>query len=88
MEQIGGDLRSWKELDRWLGTRELEVIISDRGMAILTRPSANVMVSTKCEVNMTKKYRVESFAMVLTIPGAVVFLVRKTISKNAKKSDQ
>ena len=65
----------------------------DGGTAILTRPSANVIVSTKFVVNMTKKYRVESVAMVPTIPGplnpgAVIFFVTKTISRNAKKSDR
>ena len=40
----------------------------DRGMVTLTLPNAKVIVSTRWEVNMTRKYWVASFAMVFRIP--------------------
>ena len=58
----------------------------------LTRPIIRVIVSTKCEVKMTRKYRVASSAIVPKIlgalkPGIFDFLAKKRINENASESD-
>ena len=60
-------------------------------MVALTRQRIRVISSTKCEVNITKKYRVASSKTVLNIPGTLgssVFdrLAKKNVNKNARKS--
>jgi hypothetical protein len=77
-------------LDRFLESR-----ISgspENEMLILTRPRFRVISRTKWEVNITRKYRVASSAMVLkTIgilsPHASDFIARTTITENARRSD-
>lgn len=61
-------------------------------MALLTRPRFRVISRIKWEVNITRKYRVASSAMLLKIVGILVpcpsaFTAKKTITENARKSD-
>ena len=64
---------------------------SRRGAVVLTRPRVRVISSTKWEVNMTKKYRVESSAIAPRMVGIIAddffdFIAKKTINENARKS--
>ena len=61
-------------------------------MVALTRQRIRVISNTKCEVNITRKYRVASCNTVLNMPGTLessVFdrLAKKNVNKNARKSD-
>jgi len=64
----------------------------ERGGAVtLTRPRVRVISSTKWEVNIKKKYNVESSAMVFRILGSLplvplVIIARESINENARKS--
>ena len=65
---------------------------SDRGAVALTRPRFRVISSTKWEVNITKKYRVASSAIVLKIvgiwsPGVFVRLAKTMVNAKARKSE-
>jgi len=82
--------RSW--IDGW-GEDALDVIggVESGGTATLTRPRVRVISSTKWEVNIIKKYKVESSAMVFRIFGSLplvsfVVIAKKIINENASKS--
>ena len=64
---------------------------SGEAAAVLTRPRFRVISSTKWEVNITRKYRVASSAMVPKIvgilsPGVVHRVAKKIVSENASRS--
>ena len=60
-------------------------------MIVLTGPRFRVMISTKCEENMTMKYRIASAAMVPMIvrtlsPRTLSLVAKNVIVKNARES--
>jgi len=59
--------RSW--IDSWRGTHWASFSAVGRGAVALTRPRIRVISSTKWEVNITRKYRVASSAMVPRMVG-------------------
>ena len=59
--------RSW--IDSWRGTHWTSLGTIGRGAVALTRPRIRVISSTKWEVNITRKYRVASSAMVPRMVG-------------------
>ena len=63
-----------------------------RRAVALTRPRVRVITRTKWAVNMTKKYRAVSWAMVLKSPTTLRpdrfdFFAKYTINRNARESD-
>lgn len=63
-----------------------------RGTITLARPRVRVITSTKWAVNMTRKYRTVSSAMVLKSPrtlnpDVLDLFAKKTIKDNATESD-
>ena len=64
-----------------------------RGWFTLTRPRSRVISSTKWEVNMTRKYRIASSAIVPKRLGILSFFAsdfeaKKTINVKARKSSK
>lgn len=64
---------------------------SRRERVVLTRPRFRVITRTKCEVNMTRKYRVASSAIFPKIVWKLRLVLlhrfaKKTMDKNTRKS--
>lgn len=88
---VGDDLRSWQKLDRFLDAPGVTGRSPNRRTTTLTRPRLKVISSTKWEVNITKKYRVASSAMVFKIlgilsPDAFDRAATKMVNENARRS--
>lgn len=92
-KKFGDDLRRCEKLQRPLEKRTLDVTGRrlERGTVALTRAKIRVIKSTKWAVNITKKYRVASFAMTCQrlrklSPGVLESCARKMISENTRRS--
>ena len=71
----------------------MSLTVIQKGTTTLTCPKVRVITSTMWEVNMTRKYRVASCAIVLMRDGILSpsfsdRIARKIVNENARKSDE